>query len=230
MINIPFIDKLPYSYDSEYIEYMKEYNIIGIFFNLNDSLIHPYIDIILNENLGFHNIESKPHIINQRNMNINIQKGEKLLNKSFLSTRYQGYHCIGDSIYFYYRSVSNKFNSINNVTINDIILLKHYFHNPIQKEVIQYFNEIYDKLYIYNIYSKVRITIIPEVKYTYINNDQHLISYINKHSSIYYMNPDSPILDLTIYNKPSDILVRNIIFDPHYIITYRQIKSNILIV
>ena len=50
MINIPFIDKLPYSYDSEYIEYMKEYNIIGIFFNLNDSLIHPYIDIILNEN------------------------------------------------------------------------------------------------------------------------------------------------------------------------------------
>jgi hypothetical protein len=225
MINIPFIDKLPYSYDAEYIEYMKEYNIIGIYYNLDDSLIHPYIEIILNDDLGFHDIVYEPHIINQRNLKSNIIKGEILLQDSHMSSRYQGYQCTGDTVYLYYRCVSNQENNTNNVTIYDIINVKHYFNIPIQNSVIHYFNDIYTKLYINNIYSKIHITFIPEVKYTYINNDIKLITYIRNHSSIYYMNPISPILDLTIYSKSldTDILVRNIVFGSDNIITDRQL-------
>lgn len=218
--NCPFINNLNYEFDSEFIEYMYEYNIKCIYYTINDSMKYPFIEILLDK-LDFITIIPEPQYINQVNINTLKKYGETKNYKS----RYQGYHIIDNNMYMYFRLKKDTSYNGNLLTLHDIVKKQYYYDDNISINVINYFISVYNKLNLYDIKNKKNIENTLEIYYCYIDSKYKDYILINK--SMFYLN-NKPIVNLDELKKiktNDTFLVRNIVFDKKKIINYKQLMS-----
>ena len=175
MFSIPFIDKLYYNYDAAILDPDKEYSINSIYFQINDDLIRPFIELMLNKNGGFVYAYQDLIRITPRNLKMFISRG---INNG----RYQGYHVDANIIYLYFRANTNCPIAIIS-TIMDIVDNKKQGNLSLSRDVINYFSKIQTQLYIYDNRMKKTIKELPKIIYSYVRPND--IEYVRTNKSMY---------------------------------------------
>ena len=230
MYNFRLSNKLQYDYDEEYIQFDKEYGVHFVYYRINDLMIDPFIELLLTHAGDFFTPNNNTTFISPKNMDSYRLVGEFNINNLLLQCRYQGYHCVNNNIYLYYRVYGEKmyYNNSNYIvgSLYDIIYLQSHFNTQLKKNVVEYFTTYKSEFTIYNIFEKQRTYEVPTTIYTYMERSQKNLEYIYKYSSIYLMNTTSPVLELNEKrNTNHDNCVKNFVFNKNYIVSHRQVMS-----
>lgn len=222
--NIPFIDELYYKYDSEIIQYEKEYNVVAVYYYLNELLYIPFIEYLLSDELSFFYLTNEPQFTSPNNLDAFKICAEHRIN---IPCRYQGYIVNNNMIYVFcrLRNIKN-IENYKTITAIDILHHHHYFNKPINKLVINFFQLYKEDIKIYNIISKEYINDNINIIYTYIEDNESNSNYITNYKSMFLINK-KPVLRLNDYTRKNTIgiLLRNISTRPNIITSYNQLLS-----
>ena len=232
MYSFELLRNLSYNYDADAINYGKFYKVHLITYKINETLIYPFIEILLN-NQGSHLYMSDDcENITPKRMDAYKVSFEGIIENIGLQGRYQGYHCFNNNIYFLYRISwrnmgSDPYCDVINCTMNDILIYKRHFSTMINSHVIEYFSLFQDKYKLYYIFNKSPVEIIPETVYNFIENNVKNIEHIKKYKTQYHMIKQGPILQLINDKNKNLIQTKNIVFNKNKIISFNQLLTYI---
>jgi hypothetical protein len=232
MYSFNLLHKLTYYYDADIINYDIFYKVHLITYKINDSLIFPFVEIILDKNGCSLYISDECENITPKRMDAFKVSFESIIENIGLRGRYQGYHCHDNNIYFLYRisqgnAATNLHCDVINCTLNDILIYKRNFSIEINSNVIDYFSLFKNNYKLYYIFNKNTIDVIPETIYNFIENKEKNIEHIKKYNTQYRMINHGPILQLNNDKSKNTVQVKNIVFNKNKIVSFNQLLTYI---
>lgn len=232
MYSFDLLRKLTYNYDADIINYGIFYKIHLITYKINETLLYPFVEILLNKKGSNLYTTDENENITPKRLDAYKVSFESIIENIGLRGRYQGYHCSEDNMYFLYRisqrnmAIDLHCNAIT-CTLNDILLYKKHFLININSNVIDYFSLFKDNYKLYYIFNKNIIDIIPETIYNFIEKNEKNLEHIEKYKTQYHMIKHGPILQLLNNSTENAIQVKNIVFNKNKIVSFNQLLTYI---
>ena len=232
MYSFNLLRKLTYNYDADIINYDMFYKVHLITYKINETLLYPFVEILLNKKGDNLYTSDENENITPKRLDAYNVSFESIIENIGLRGRYQGYHCKENNIYFLYRisqrnMVYDLHSNAITCTLNDILMYKKHFLININSRVIEYFSLFKDNYKLYNIFNKSNINIIPETIYNFIENNEKNLEHIEKYKTQYRMTKHGPILQISNNKGENAIEVKNIVFNKNKIVSFNQILTYI---